>query len=64
MPFQGDHPFGRKGHISGTLLEEVLLLRKSFGEGVSPNMTEGMVAAPTFNAFHQTSWLHLCGEDS
>ena len=26
-------------------------------------MTEGIVAAITFNAFHQTSWLHLCGED-
>ena len=26
-------------------------------------MTEGMVAATTFNASHQTSWLHLCGED-
>ena len=26
-------------------------------------MTKGMVAAPTFNASHQTSWLHLCGED-
>ena len=43
--------------------EEVLLLRKRFGEGVSPDMTEGMVAALTFNASHQTSWLHLCGED-
>ena len=26
-------------------------------------MTEGMVAATTFNASHQTFRLHLCGED-
>ena len=37
--------------------------RENFREGVSPDMTEGMVAATTFNASHQTSWLHLCGED-
>ena len=43
--------------------EEVLLLRKSFREGVSPDVTGGMVAAFTFNASHQTSWLHLCGKD-
>ena len=29
----------------------------------SPDMTEGVVATPTFNASHQTSWLHLCRED-
>ena len=45
------------------LPKEVLLLRKSFEEGVSPYLTGGMMAAPTFNASHQTSWLHLCGED-
>jgi len=38
-------------------------LRKSFEEGVSSDMTGGMMAAPTFNASHQTSWSHLCGED-
>ena len=26
-------------------------------------MTEGMVAAITFNTSHQTSWLYLYGED-
>ena len=26
-------------------------------------MTKWMVVAPTFNASHQTSWLHLCGKD-
>ena len=45
------------------LLEEVIPQRKNFEEGVSPDMTEGMVAATTFNAFHQISWLHLCVED-
>ena len=29
----------------------------------SPEIIEGVVATPTFNASHQTSWLHLCRED-
>ena len=60
---QESHTLKQWGHVNGTLLGEVLLLRKSFGEGVSPDMTEGMVVAPTFNASHQTSWLHLCGDN-
>ena len=36
---------------------------KKFRRGVSLDMTEGVVAIPIFNASHQTSWLHLCGED-
>ena len=51
---------GQQGHVSGTLPEEVLLLRKFFGEGVRFNMTGGMVAASIFNASLQTPWLHLC----
>ena len=35
----------------------------SFEEEVKPNVTKGMVAATTFNASHQTFWLHLCGEN-
>ena len=31
-------------------------VEKEFWEGVSPDMTEGMVAATTFNASHQNSW--------
>ena len=38
-------------------------IEKEIREGVSLDMTEGMVATTTFNASHQTSWLHLCGED-
>ena len=37
---------------------------KKFRRGVRPNMTKGVVAAPTFNASYQTPWLHLCEEDS
>ena len=36
---------------------------KKFRRGISSDMTEGVVAASAFNASHQTSWLHLCGED-
>ena len=36
---------------------------KKYRRGVSLDMTKGVVAAPTFNASHQTPWLHLCGED-
>ena len=53
-----------EGHVNGTLPEEEIQWRKSFGGGVSLDMIERMVAAPTFNASHQTSWQHLCGEDS
>ena len=31
------------------------IAEKKLRRGVSPDMIEGMVAAPTFNAFHQTS---------
>ena len=44
-------------------LNKVPVSRKSFGKGVSLGIIEGMVAAPAFNATHQTSWLHLCGEN-
>ena len=54
---------GQSGHVNGTLPKEVLLLRKSLGKGISPDITGGMVATPTFNASHQTFWLHLCGVD-
>jgi len=36
---------------------------KKLRRGIGLDMTEGVVAAPTFNASHQTLWLHLCGED-
>ena len=39
-------------------------IEKKFRRGVSPNVIEGVVATLAFNASHQTSWLHLCGEDS
>ena len=39
------------------------ITEKKLRRGVSPDMTEGVIATPTFNASHQTSWLHLCGED-
>ena len=39
-------------------------IEKEFREGVGFDMTEGMVTTTTFNTSHQTSWLHLCGEDS
>ena len=35
-------------------------VEKSFGEEASPDMTGEMVAASTFNASHQTSWLQQC----
>ena len=38
-------------------------IEKKFWRGVSPDMTERVVAAPTFNASHQTPWLYLCGKD-
>ena len=38
-------------------------VENSLGEGVTPDITEGMADTTTFNASHQTSWLHLCGED-
>ena len=37
--------------------------KKKFWRGVSTDMTEGVVAASTFNASHQTPWLHLCKEN-
>ena len=60
---RGGHTLGQWGHVNGILPREVLLLRKSFEERVIPDMTEGMVAAPTFNASHLISWLHLCEEN-
>ena len=39
------------------------IAEKKLRRGVSPDMTEGVVTTSTFNASHQTSWLHLCGED-
>ena len=50
------------GHVNG-ILPEGATQRKSFREGVSPDVIGGMVATTTFNAPHQTPWLHLCGED-
>ena len=38
-------------------------VEKKLGKGISPDITGGMVATPTFNASHQTFWLHLCGVD-
>ena len=38
-------------------------VEKKLRRGVNPDMTEGVVVAPMFNASHQTSWLHLCRED-
>ena len=43
------------GQVSDTLPEKVILQRKSFGKGINPDMTEGMVVATTINASHQTS---------
>ena len=60
---RGGHTLGQWGHVNGILPGEVLLLRKSFEERVIPDMTKGMVAAPTFNASHLISWLHLCEEN-
>ena len=42
-------------HNRATSPGEAILKRKSFGEGVSTDMTEGLVVANTFNASHQTS---------
>ena len=39
-------------------------VKKNIQRRVSPDMTEGVAAAPTFSASHQTCWLHLCGEDT
>ena len=39
------------------------IAEKKFQRAVSPDMTKGVVATPTFNASHQTFWLHLCEED-
>ena len=50
-------------HVNGTLQEWATLQRRSFREWISPDVIGGMVAAPIFNAPHQTPWLHLCGED-
>ena len=62
MQFQEDHTLGWQGqeggslgHVIGTLPEEATLYRKRFREGVSPNMSEGMVTTTTFNATRQTS---------
>ena len=60
---RGGHTLEQLGQVSDTLPEKVILQRKSFGKGINPDMTEGTVAATTINASHQTSWLHLCGED-
>ena len=49
---QEGHTHAQEGHLNGTSPGEAILKRKSFGEGVSTDMTEEMVAATTFNASH------------
>ena len=39
------------------------ITKRKLQRGDGPNMTGGVVATPTFNASHQTPWLHLCGEN-
>ena len=55
-------------HVIPMVEEATIMLRRSHcGERASGRglalITERMVATTTFNASHQTSWLHLCGED-
>ena len=38
-------------------------VERKFRRVIGFDMTKGVVATPTFNASHQTPWLHLCGED-
>ncbi|KAL4604280.1 hypothetical protein ACB092_10G181600 [Castanea dentata] len=70
MPGREGQLLGRGGLVIGfydhdinTSSEEALLCGKILGKGNGRDMTKRLDTATTFNASHQSSWPHLCGED-